>query len=81
MQVWKLIAQEVDGETQQNINIPASPENLMIFKDTKMSRLVISADELEIIDRLGFVITRLDMDEIQDPVGGYTINLVPVGDR
>jgi hypothetical protein len=46
-----------------------------------MSSLGISADELENYDRLGFVITRLDMDEIQDPVGGYTINLVPVGDR
>lgn len=81
VQVWKLIAHEVDGETQQNINIPASPENLMILKETNMSSLVISADELENYDRLGFVITRLDMDEIQDPVGGYTINLVPVGYR
>ena len=46
-----------------------------------MSSLVISADELENYDRLGFVITSLDMDEIQDPVGGYEINLVPVNEK
>jgi hypothetical protein len=81
VQVWKLITNGKDDETKQKLISAYNPEHFLVTKDSDISSLVISADELEVYDRLGFVITRLDMDEIQDPVGGYTINLVPVGDR
>ena len=81
VQVWKLITNGKDDETKQKLISAYNPEHFLVTKDSDISSLVISADELENYDRLGFVITRLDMDEIQDPVGGYTINLVPVGDR
>ncbi len=69
------------GSALSMIKYEASPENFMIFKGANMSSLVMSAYELENYDRLGFVITRLDMNEIQDPVGGYEINLVPVNEK
>ncbi len=70
VQVWKLITAGKDDETKQKLISAYNPEHFLVTEDSDTSSLVISADELEIIDRLGFVITRLDMDEIQDPVGG-----------
>ncbi len=81
VQVWKLTTNGKDDEFQHDLISVSNPELLLANKNSDIIILEIPADELEIYDRLGFVTTRLDTDEVQDPVGGYAINLVPVGDR
>lgn len=81
VQVWKLTANGKDDGFQHDLISWSNLELLLVNKDSNISILEIPADELEIYDRLGFAITRLDMDEIRDPVGGYAVDLFPVGEE
>ena len=78
VQVWKLVTHDLEDGSQQKIINPADPDQLLTIMDSQSGTFLISAEELRNYDRLGFAITRLDINEVQDAEGGYVINLASV---
>jgi hypothetical protein len=76
VEIWKLIDSGTSGGSERRLIPVGAPEQFTA--QTIAGKLLYEIPEIDTVvaNRLGLIITRLDSEEVSDPVGAYTITLL-----